>query len=103
MNNETDREKIIRDLYGELTRNVLPNSINDNKNYYFEEGTGTWYMLTGKSKIDRPNIETAKRYFEDILKPISHCTYGQPEYQKALYCAIAIEGIQRMLDSKKGK
>lgn len=37
MNNETDREKVLRDLYGELTRNVLPNSINDNKNYYFEK------------------------------------------------------------------
>lgn len=91
-----DREAIIRELYNTMTKNRLPDA-EEEKPYYFEEATGTWYILTGRRQIDRPNIESAKKYFEGVLKPISNAPAGTPNYEKALYCAIAIEAIERVL------
>lgn len=94
-----NREKIIRELYNSMTKNQLPDAVEE-KPYYFDESTGTWYMLTGRSHMDRPNIESAKKYFEDVLRPISGSPVGTPNYEKALYCAIAIEAIDRILQNQ---
>lgn len=97
-----NREKLIRELYNTMTKNQLPDVIED-KPYYFDEVTGTWYILTGRKQIDRPNIESAKHYFENVLKPISNAPVGTANYEKALYCAIAIEAISHVLEEGKKK
>ena len=33
-----------------------------------------------QSQMDRPNIESAKKYFEDVLRPISGSPVGTPNY-----------------------
>lgn len=93
-----NREETIRALYNAVTDNILPDDGSEDKQYYFDEGTGSWYLLTGRQQIDRPNIELAKKYFEDILRPIARVDAKNPQYKKALYCAIAIESINRMLE-----
>ncbi|MCQ2524645.1 MAG: hypothetical protein MJ123_09945 [Lachnospiraceae bacterium] len=98
-NDKSAKEKLIKDLYHSLTAPSLPNGA-DAKNYYFDEGTGTWYVLTGKRRIDRPSIELAKHYFEEVLQPLKTTSPGTEAYQKALYCAIAIEAIDFFMKNK---
>ena len=101
MNDINNREKLIRELYNTMSKNQLPDTDSiENKTYYFDESTGTFYMLTGRQQIDRPNIESAKKYFESVLKPISGSQVGTANYEKALYCAIAIEAIDKLLKEK---
>lgn len=96
-----NREDTIKKLYSALTLNSLPDNKVEDKDYYFEEATGSYYKLTGKTTIERPVIDSAKKYFEDILRPMSNLTPDNPQFQKALYIAIAIESINRMLNNKK--
>lgn len=96
MSNTLEKEKLIKELYEHMTKSQLPD-VAEEKPYYFDESTGTWYMMTGRSQIDRPSIECAKKYFEDVLRPISGSLVGTPNYEKALYCAIAVEAINNML------
>ena len=90
------KEEIITGLYRDLSKNRLPD-LGEEKPYYFDEGTGTWYALTGKSQIDRPNVELAKKYFENAIIPIKRSPAGSDDFQKALYCAIAVECIDKLL------
>ena len=93
------REQLIRGLYSDMKKDTLPDVDNDST-YYFDEGTGTYYALTGNARMDRPNIELAKKYFENALIPLKRSPAGSDDFQKALYCAIAIESIDRLLKSK---
>ena len=94
------REDIIKDLYESLTITNLPEQASPERDYYFDEGTGTWYILTGKRRIDRPSIDLAQKYFEGVLQPIKNAKVGSEAYQKALYCAIAIEAIDYFIKNK---
>lgn len=98
-NERLTKEEIIKDLYHSLTKPELPDQAGE-KDYYFDEGTGTWYVLTGKTRIDRPTIELAKSYFTDILQPLKNSKAGTETYQKALYCAVAIEAIDYFMKNK---
>lgn len=100
MINGEARDKTIRALYQELTANKLPNVNEKEKHYYFDESTGTYYSLTGKKQIERPNIELAKKYFESILGDCRTTDLNSPNYQKACYLAIAIDCIETVLKNQ---
>lgn len=97
------KEEIVKGLYAGLSKNRLPDTNVEDLPYYFDEGTGTWYLLTGKSQMDRPNMELAKKYFENALVPLRRAPAGSDEFQKALYCAIAVECIDRLLKERATK
>ena len=103
MSSRMSHEEIIRGLYSSLKKDSLPDP-NGEETYYFDEGTGTYYMLTGKAQMDRPNIELAKKYFENAIIPLRKAPAGSDDFQKALYCAIAVECIDRLLkEGEKNK
>ena len=94
------KEEIVKSLYMGLKKNELPD-LKSELPFYYDEGTGTYYMLTGKSQMDRPNIELAKKYFEDAIIPLRRAVAGTDDYRKALYCAIAVECIDHLLKEPK--
>lgn len=92
MDNES-RENLIRTLYSSMTD--LP-AANAEKPYYFDEATGTFYLLTGKKQIERPTAENAEKYFKDIIRSYRG-TKDNDEFLKMVYCSIAVEAIAKML------
>ena len=86
-----DRESTIKALYSEIVRE-LPEA-NEEKTSFFDESTGTWYALTGRTQIDRLNVERARTYFSDVVNKYSKATPGTADFEKALFCAIAVETI----------
>ena len=90
---DATKENLIRGLYQEFNKTKLPDK--ENEKYLFDESTGTYYCLTGKSRMERPEIESAERYFRKVLSGLS----GSGEYEKKVYIAIAIEAINKMLES----
>ncbi len=95
------KEEIIKGLYSDMTKNQLPDAKSEDDTFYFDESTGTYYLLTGRAQMERPNIELAKKYFENAIIPLRHAPAGSDEFQKALYLAIAVEAIDKMLKGKK--
>lgn len=93
------KEEIVKGLYMGIKKNSLPD-VKEDLPFYFDEGTGTYYMLTGKAQMDRPNVELAKKYFEEALIPLRRAATGTEDFRKALYCAIAVECIDKMLKGK---
>ncbi len=94
-----NKEEIIQQLYNEMVRD-LP-EVGSEKQSYFDESTGTWYALTGRTQIDGLNIERAKAYFQDALNRFKQSPPGTSSFQKALYCAIAVEAIEQYLHNNK--
>ena len=99
MSREEQRDKTIRALYQEMMASRLPDASEKDKRYYFDESTGTYYMLTGKKQIEKPNIELSKKYFESILDDCKTTDKNSPAYQKACYLAIAIDCIETVLQN----
>ena len=93
------REETIRALYSGIV-NQLPDT-DDESSSFFDESTGTWYALTGRMQIDKLNIERAKTYFQNVVAKSKSAPVGTSEYERALFCAIAVEAIAKYLDEKK--
>ena len=94
-----DRETLIAGLRDSFAYD-LPDVV-DEKRSFFDEGTGTLYSIIGQPKMDKLNVERAKNYFENVLTKLKTARPGSNDFQKAIYCAIAIEAIDKYLMKKK--
>lgn len=93
--NDNVRNDLIRGLSQEFSKMILPDE--HAETYLFDESTGTYYCLTGKTQMALPEVQAAEQYFRKVFAGL----YNKEDYEKRLYVSIAIEAINKMIASGK--